>query len=150
MVRAYESDSDKARDLLQEIHIAMWRSFEIYESRCSLRTWVYRVAHHIAATHVVKPRRLKARGLASIEELDAEPPHDDHEREVSDRIALERMLRLIHRLRPLDRQLMLLYLEDMDAATISEITGISARNVRNKIYRIKMILAQRLLGGDGR
>ena len=36
-------DSDKRRDLFQEIHFAIWRSFAGYDGRCSLRTWVYRV-----------------------------------------------------------------------------------------------------------
>ena len=51
LVRVYEADPDKARDLLQEIHIALWQSFETFDARCSLRTWVYRVAHSAAASH---------------------------------------------------------------------------------------------------
>jgi len=37
---------------------------------------------------------------------------------------------------------MLLYLEDLDATAIGEITGVSPANVRKKIYRIKSILAR--------
>ena len=40
----YEREADRRRDLLQEIHLALWRSLAIYDGRCSLRTWVYRVA----------------------------------------------------------------------------------------------------------
>jgi RNA polymerase sigma-70 factor (ECF subfamily) len=39
---------------------------------------------------------------------------------------------------------MLLYLEGMDAAEISEITGLSTRNVATKIHRIKQLLSKRL------
>jgi len=42
---------------------------------------------------------------------------------------------------------MLLYLEDMDAASIGEIVGISTNNVRVQIHRIKKILGRRFLGG---
>jgi len=38
---------------------------------------------------------------------------------------------------------MLLYLEDLDAAAIGEITGLSARAVATRIHRIKKILAGR-------
>ena len=146
-MRVYEADSDKARDLLQEIHIALWQSFESFDGRCSLRTWIYRVAHSAAAAHVVKQMRLKARGLVSLEEMDSELESAAcTERQVSDTIALERMMSIIHRLQPIDRQLMLLYLEDVDATTIGEITGISPGNVRNRIYRIKAILSRRLGG----
>jgi RNA polymerase sigma-70 factor, ECF subfamily len=43
------------------------------------------------------------------------------------------------------------YLEGMDAASIGEITGLSAGNVATKIHRIKNILSQQFHegGGDG-
>ena len=44
LARAYEADADKRAELRQEIHIALWRSFAGFDGRCSLRTWVYRVA----------------------------------------------------------------------------------------------------------
>ena len=42
--RAYEADPEVRRDLLQEIHLGLWRSLESSDARCSLRTWSYRVA----------------------------------------------------------------------------------------------------------
>ncbi len=40
---------------------------------------------------------------------------------------------------------MICHLEDMDATTIAEITGLSPANVGMKIHRIKNILASRFL-----
>ena len=57
--------------------------------------------------------------------------------------ALERILQLVQRLKPLDREVMLLYLDGVDTTAIGEITGISAGNVRILIHRIKNILARR-------
>jgi len=51
-------------------------------------------------------------------------------------------------LKPIERQVILLYLEGTDAASIAEITGISAGNVATKIHRIKKILAGRFGRGD--
>ena len=147
LVRAYEFDTDKRRDLLQEIHLALWRSFEKFEGRSSLRTWVYRVAHNTAASYVIRQRRANAQGLVALEEIDAAPGPQDHGQNTTDRMALERLLELIHRLKPPDRQVMLLYLEDLDAAAIGEIMGISAGNVRVQIHRIKTILARRFHAG---
>ena len=146
LVRAYELDSDKRRDLLQEIHLALWRSFEKFEARCSVRTWVYRIAHNIAASHVMRQRRKSAR-LLSLEDLDSEPDSNEGHRDSHDRLDLERLLRLIHQLSPPDRELMLLYLEGLEAPAIGEIMELSAVNVRSKIHRIKAILARRFLAG---
>jgi RNA polymerase sigma-70 factor (ECF subfamily) len=55
---------------------------------------------------------------------------------------MERVAALIQCLRPLDRQIFLLYLEGLDAASIAEVIGISPRNVTTKIHRIKHILVQ--------
>jgi DNA-directed RNA polymerase specialized sigma24 family protein len=41
LARGYEADPEKRRDLLQEIHLALWRSFKAFQGACSLRTWVY-------------------------------------------------------------------------------------------------------------
>jgi hypothetical protein len=48
LASAYEADPEKRRDLSQNIHFQLWRSFGRYDARCSLRTWIYRVAHHVA------------------------------------------------------------------------------------------------------
>lgn len=63
---------------------------------------------------------------------------------------LERLQALVRCLKPLDRQLMLLYLEGVDAASIGEVTGLSAGNVATKIHRIKAVLARRFHDTEAR
>ena len=70
LARAHEADAHLQQDLLQEIHIALWRSFAAFSERCSLRTWVYRVAHNVAATHVLRNRRRQAHRLTTLDEID--------------------------------------------------------------------------------
>ena len=146
LARAYEADPDRRQDLLQDIHIALWRSFAMFDGRCSLRTWVYRVAHNVAASQVVR-RRARVRALVSLDELVSMPATQDSEKSYDRRLALDRLLMLIHALRPVDKQVMLLYLEGVDAASIGEITGVSAANVATKVHRIKQTLAQRFHEG---
>jgi RNA polymerase sigma-70 factor, ECF subfamily len=147
LARAYEADADKCRDLLQEIHFELWRSFDAYEQRCSQRTWVYRVAHNTAVSYIVRQSRANLRNLLTLENVESAPDPDDHGRESEDRLALARLYRLIHKLKPVDRQIMLLYLEDMDGASIGEITGLSAGAVRIQIHRIKKILIRQFHAG---
>jgi len=147
LVYAYEADPDKRRDLLQEIHIALWHSFKTFEDRCSLRTWVYCIAHNTATSHITRQRRGILGHLVSLEELDSMPDRSDNAEQHEKRSNADRLLKLIHRLNPVNRQLMLLYLEDMDAASIAEIMGISTDNVRVQIHRIKKVLARRFHAG---
>lgn len=142
LARAYEADPDRRRDLLQEIHIALWRSFAGFDHHCSLRTWVYRVAHNVGASHVARQYRMRPEALVSVEELESRPdPHLTVA--TADRsIALNRLLEMVQQLKPLDRDVILSYLEGLDADEIGEITGLSARNVATKIHRIKNLLAR--------
>ncbi len=147
LARSYEADPEERRDLLQEIHLALWRSLESFRSECSMRTWVYRVAHNVAASHAISDRRRRTRQV-SLDEIaevaDGRGVHGDVDRQKT----LEQLYALIRQLNPLDRQVILLYLEGMDAASIGEVTGISAGNTATKVHRIKKVLADRFKVGD--
>ena len=144
LARAFEADSDLQRDLLQDIHFAIWRSFAGFDGRCSEKTWVFRVAHNVAASHVVRRMRARVRNMATLEELSdrPDPSQPDPEAEAGERQALERLTALIQALAPTDRQIVVLYLEGLDASAIGEICGLSPRAVATKIYRLKAALAQ--------
>ena len=141
LARAYEADPERRRDLSQDIHFQLWRSFRQYAGRCSLRTWVYRVAHHVAASHVIRQRRIFS-SLVTLEELETLPDKAAGLDAANRRVNLDRLSELIQRLKPLDRQVIVCYLEDMDAASIGEITGLSSGNVAIRIHRSKNILAK--------
>ncbi len=138
LARAYELDADTRRDLLQDIHLQLWRSFASFDQRCSLRTWVYRVAHNVATGHVIRQSRIRNR-LVNIEDIEA-MPGSDHEVAAGQDHALQHLYMLIRRLKPLDRQIIVSYLEGMDASSIGEITGLSATNIAMKVHRIKNVL----------
>jgi RNA polymerase sigma-70 factor (ECF subfamily) len=138
LARAYELDPEARRDLLQEVHLQLWRSFASFDQRCSLRTWVYRVGHNVATAHVIRQSRLRNK-LVSIEDIDS-MPGSDYEFAAAHKLALERLSVLIQRLKPLDRQIIVSYLEGLEASSIAEITGLSAANIAMKVHRIKNIL----------
>jgi RNA polymerase sigma-70 factor, ECF subfamily len=150
LARAYEADIEDRRDLLQEIHLALWRSFETFDDRCSLRTWIYRIAHNVAASHILRSRRTKSRKLVSmeeIEELGGIATKEDANHSIEQSQIVEQLHALIQRLNPIDRQVILLYLEGMDGAGIGEVTGISSGYVATKIHRVKAILAKHFRNG---
>lgn len=145
LARAYEADPSQRLDLLQDIHFALWRSFSGFAEQCSLRTWVYRVAHNVGISRRVRRRRPH---LISLEEMDHLPAEGTPEEDVHSSQALARLHVLIRALKAPDGQVMLLYLEDMDAGAIGEITGLSARAVATRIHRIKALLARNFRQGE--
>jgi RNA polymerase sigma-70 factor (ECF subfamily) len=83
--------------------------------------------------------------FVSLEEIELSAPGKDAAPDIDRRRALEQLSQLILKLKPLDRQIIISYLEEMDAASIADITGLSAANVAMKIHRIKNILSRRFL-----
>lgn len=140
LAAAMEANPERRRDLLQDMHVALWRSFASYDGRCSLRTWVYRVAQNVAASHVDRERRVH-RGAVTIDEIGdlPDPQNIGAEHETSDTIA--RLHALIRQLKMPDRQIITLYLEELDAATIAEVTGLSPGAVATRLSRLKSQLA---------
>ena len=144
LAAGYEADVDKRHDLRQEIHLQLWRSFEIFDGRCSLKTWTFRVAHNTAVSYVNRERRSNTR-FVGLEEIERSLAGEIREPDIDRQRALRQLAGFIRQLKPLDRQIMISYLEEMDAATIAEITGLSPANVGMKIHRIKNILSSRFL-----
>jgi RNA polymerase sigma-70 factor, ECF subfamily len=146
LARSYEADTDKRRDLVQEIHLALWKSFAGFNRECSLRTWAFRVAHNAATTHVIKAKRLQDKH-ASLEDLENAPGVDGRN-VVARRDSLARLYEMIGRLNIVDHAVIVLYLEGEDAAAIADVTGLTAGNVATKVHRIKSLLAQIFEDGE--
>jgi RNA polymerase sigma-70 factor (ECF subfamily) len=146
LARAHEADPSLQQDLLQDIHVALWRSLPAFGGRCSLRTWVYRVAHNVAATHVLRQRRQAAKKLVSLDDIDIASEAKAIDTEVDEARVLARLHALIQRLKPLDRQVFVLYLEGLPVEEIAEIAGLSQSNSHTKLHRIRTLLAMQLHG----
>ena len=142
LAAGYESDPERRHDLRQEIHFQLWKSFEAFDGRCSLKTWTFRVAHNTAVSYVNRERRRRAR-VVGLEDIERTAASGEREPDIDRHRSLEHLSQLILGLKPLDRQIIICYLEGMDNASIAEITGLSAGNVAMKVHRIKNILARR-------
>ena len=147
-VAGYELDASRRQELLQDVHLSLWQSFTGFKGQCSLRTWVYRVAHTVGVNHIQRSKRSVERNVLPLEDAEAVVDEAADSRLTDRRLDLERILAVVHRLEPLDSEVMLLYLEDLDAAAIGEITGLSPRNVATKVHRIKALLASQLGAGS--
>ena len=139
LARAMEYDGEKARDLEQDIHCELFRSFARFEGQCALKTWVYRIAHNVAAEHRLRESRRKP--AVALEEIEDLPEPGDAERSAAENHAVARAQAIIRSLATLDAQVMLLWLEGETAKDIADVTGLSPGSVATRIHRLKTALA---------
>ena len=57
LASSHEANPDLARDLAQEILVAVWRAWPAFRQQCSERTYVARIAHNRIASHISRAVR---------------------------------------------------------------------------------------------
>ena len=96
VARSCEADPDRRRDVLQDMHVAIWKSHKLFDGRCSERTWIYRIATNVAANHVTRERRRNA-PLISLDLAD-DIPVDDTSNTTEKDLALRKLFDIVDRL----------------------------------------------------
>lgn len=142
IANSYCKDTEDRQDLVQEIILKLWKSFDSYDEDFKHSTWIYRVALNTAISFYRKEKSRKkittpfSESLFNVADLE----NDKHIEEST--LFLNQF---ISELKELDKALMLLYLEEKSHKEMTEIIGITETNVATKIGRIKNILKQRFL-----
>jgi RNA polymerase sigma-70 factor (ECF subfamily) len=139
--RAYCENDEDRKDLIQEIIIQIWRSFQKYDDRYKHSTWIYRIALNVAISlyrkNLVRKERIVA--LSPTVNLIDNDQLDEKEED------LVLLYRFIHELGNLNKALILLYLEEKNYQEIAEILNITETNVATKLGRIKKGIKQKFL-----
>ncbi len=135
VANTYARLQDDRAELAQEIATQLWRAFPGYDPSRSLSTWVYRIALNVAISFV-RSNQLRRRHLAPLDDA-----HDDivgcTDVSAESDQQVHALERFIAAQAPLDRALLLLYLEEHNYREIAEVLGISETNVATKISRLK-------------
>jgi RNA polymerase sigma factor (sigma-70 family) len=120
-------------DLAQEIAAQSWRAFPTYDPARSFSTWLYRIALNVAISWLRAEAPRRRRSVSFDAQL-----HDAGVNAAFDTDDGSRILRgFIDSQGPLDRALLLLYLEERPNNEIAEILGITPTNVTTKVNRLK-------------
>lgn len=139
---SYEADRELARDLTQEILLAVWRALPSFRQESSPRTFAARIAHNRAISHVARAAKLPDTVQIS-EELTCPLP-------VPEAVVLQehqslQLLAAVQRLPLPYRQVASLVLEDFTPSEIAQILGLSVNAVAIRTSRARALL-RALLG----
>ena len=126
----FSKDEDEVADLFQDILMNLWKGFERFRGESSIRTWLYRVSLN---TCISADRKKRRNGESVPLDMNIDLFDDSAEEMKQIRMLQDR----ISRLRPFDRAIVLLWLENLSYDEIGAIVGISSKNVSVRLFRIK-------------
>ncbi len=136
---SYSRNADDRAELAQEIAAQLWRAFPGYDPARPFSTWMYRIALNVAIGQL-RGRRERTEPLGE----DAEAIPDPHPLDPDRELQVRALQRFIVALPPLERALMLLYLDERPQREIAEVLGISETNVSTRIGRLKQRIRNEL------
>jgi RNA polymerase sigma-70 factor (ECF subfamily) len=136
--RSYCRNAGDRDDLAQEIIVQLWRSFGGFDERVRFSTWMYRIALNVAISFY-RRESVRTRHVVPGSEHLLEAIDETENR--SEEVGL--LYGWIEEMDPLNKALVLLYLDGHNYQDTAAILGISETNVATKISRLKEILRQK-------
>lgn len=135
IANAYARSADDRADLAQEIAMQLWRAWPLYEPTQPFATWMYRIALNVAISFLRDDTRRRRHAVPLDDALNGVA--DEHAAGPEAGDGLRVLRRFIATLDPLDRALLVLYLEERSTREMAEVLGIGESNVTTKISRLK-------------
>ena len=137
ITRIYCKNPEDRNDLVQDIILELWRAYPKYDKTYAISTWTYRIALNVSISFL---RKTKTRhNNYAIYRQQAELFHvDDTETNEN----LGRLYKFIELLKPIDKAIMILYLEGCKNKEISLVMGMTDSNISTRKERIKLKLKQ--------
>lgn len=129
--RVYAMDAEEREDVLQEMMYQLWKSYKSFDGRSKFSTWMYSVCLNTALTYHRKEKKQKHQTISTVHYQIANADTDNKE------AMIDLLLNTIATLPPLNKAIMLLYLDDVSYEEIANITGLTKSNVGVRIVRIK-------------
>lgn len=139
-----QSDADVAQDLSQQAWIQLMQHAGSYQGQSSVKTWLFSIGRNLLIDEWRRQRPQAEQDL-----LDQLPdPAAKPLQQLLDAEQLAHLDQAIQRLPLLQREALLLQLEDFSLAQISEITGAGAETVKTRLRYARQQLQQWLRPGE--
>lgn len=139
LCRVYTYNADEYEELFQEMLVQVWRSTENFRGEAKISTWIYQICINTALSFRSKLARSKTRFEPLDGKIFVQPALDTVKDE-----RLQRLYTAIRELKPIDRAIVSLYLDDKSYEETAQILGISKTNVATRLMRLKKQLTEKL------
>jgi RNA polymerase sigma factor (sigma-70 family) len=137
LAASYTNTAADRDDLVQEIALCIWRGLPHFRGECSERTFLFRIAHNRAVTHLTRRRP-----QATTEGIDVPDSALNPEAGLAREQQGEQLRTAVRELPLLYRQVVTLMLEGMDYGEIAAVLGISETNVGARLSRARQMLRE--------
>ena len=126
----FSNDPDEVADLFQETLINLWKGSGTFRGESAVSSWIWKVTLNTCISSDRKKKRGPQTGPLSMD-IDLFEDQDADTRQIG-------LLRSrIGTQGPVDRAIVLLWLENLSYEEIGQIVGISPKNVSVRLVRIK-------------
>jgi RNA polymerase sigma-70 factor (ECF subfamily) len=137
VARMYADNPDDQSDLIQEISLQLWKSFDGFKGDSKFSTWLYRVALNTAITFLKKEKRRVDKGSLI---LGVEPQLEGSETDKNSQ--LFHFYKAVQELNQIEKALIFLFIEGLAHKDIALNLGLSEVNTRVKLNRTKQKLQE--------
>lgn len=140
LCRGYSNNVQDFEDNVQDVYYQLWKSINRFEGRSKSSTWVYQVTLNVCLYNLAKRKKRMDDLLPEGKEINQLT--DTSQEFFKSESPVDILYNAIALLRPIDRTIIMLYLEKKEHAVIAEVVGLSVSNVGIKVNRIKKKLKE--------
>lgn len=138
----YARNESDRHDLMQDILLQLWKGYPRYSPDRPFSTWMYRIALNVSISYLRKHTRPGRETVQFDESQHDIAPEQFNTPKIEERLTMLRQVMMT--CPPLDRALLLLYLEDRSYREIASVLGLTGTNVATKLSRLKEHLRKQL------
>ncbi len=133
VVNSYCTNTTEQEDLIQEIIFQIIKGYENFDHKVKVTTWMYKVAFNVSISYYRKIKTRQKYFVPMPEKLVKVDESYETEKDEN----LKRLQAFIEEFDPLNKAILIMYLDGNSHSEIAAAMGISVSNVGTKIGRIK-------------
>ena len=134
LCRGYTNNIQDLEDTIQEVYLQIWKALDSFKGKSKYSTWIYRITLNVCLNSLSKKSKRKE---STTDALKIEQLANDRVEMFRSESPVNILYQSIQTLEPLDRGIIMLYLDKRKQNEIAEIMGTTTSNIGVKINRIK-------------